>query len=133
MKYYVYLQSIVRPTFKIVFISLLLLLGLELTGLLIGHVIAIGATIVVGSFLIGRLDFTQNVTNFQTIPISMLVGYSLPLMFSGMISATIGQIDYYLIGYYMNSADVGIYKVGFLISELILLFHTSLHQYLNHS
>ncbi|TKX52933.1 flippase, partial [Halorubrum sp. SP3] len=42
-----------------------------------------------------------------------LLSYSLPLVLAGVIYSLVGQIDYFIIGYFLGSAEVGQYQVGF--------------------
>lgn len=127
LEYRVILKDIVRPFLKIIFVTAFLMIGLDLTGLVLGHVAALTFTLLFGVFLVFiKIDFFKDSSGFTTISPTKLVDYSAPLVFAGMIYATVGQIDYYVIGFFMTPADVGFYRIGYLLSGYVLLFHTSL-------
>ncbi|TKX63342.1 oligosaccharide flippase family protein, partial [Halorubrum sp. SP9] len=50
-----------------------------------------------------------------------LLSYSLPLVLAGVIYSLVGQIDYFIIGYFLGSAEVGQYQVGFLLASNLLI------------
>lgn len=126
LKYRVYLDSIIRPGFKLIIGIGLALLGFGAVGLALGHVLALLVAGLVGfSILITKLPWT--ITDLgTTVSKRSLFNYSFPLVFSGIILSLVAQIDYFVIGYFMDSSSVGIYRVATLLATNIVIFHASL-------
>lgn len=55
-----------------------------------------------------------------------LLQFSIPLLFSGMVGLISGNIDKFMIGYYMDSSQVGIYRVARQFSDLTTIAYASL-------
>jgi len=52
-----------------------------------------------------------------------LLGFSVPLLFTGFIGFFLNWTDAALIGYFMDSGDVGIYQAAFVLGTNIAIFH----------
>jgi O-antigen/teichoic acid export membrane protein len=86
---------------------------------LLGFVVAIGAGSV---FLLYEAEWVRkpaplaNATSNRS-----LLSYAFPLLFAGVIYSLVGQIDYFIIGIFLQSSDVGHYRVGFLLAANLLI------------
>lgn len=126
LKYRVYTQNIIRPSAKLVVTIGLVFLIDELVALLTGFVVALLlATLSGGYFLFRRFPelFSERK---QATSYRSLASYAWPLVFSGMVYATVGQIDLFAIGYFTSSSDVAVYKVAFALSSTLMIFIRSL-------
>lgn len=56
-----------------------------------------------------------------------LLYFSMPLLFSGMVGVISGNIDKFMIGYLMDSTQVGIYRIARQFAALTTLAYASLH------
>jgi O-antigen/teichoic acid export membrane protein len=121
MKYRVYIRDILDPLGRIVAVASLLLLGGGLIGLATGYLLGIMIAVAIGIvFVVMNIDWIIN-TDTEKIPRKKLFSYSLPLLFAGVIYSITGRIDYFMIGYFMDSADVGFYRVAFLLATNLLI------------
>ena len=121
LKYRVYTEDVARSAGKILITAGLLMLGLEATGLALGHLLALLLSVLVGFYFL--LKNYENVIHGEIKPISTkeMLSYSLPLVFSGLIFSLVGQIDYLVIGYYTTTDAVGRYRVGYQLASYLLI------------
>ena len=126
MEYRVAVRDIINPLTRtlgaIVFVSA----GWGLIGLVGGYLIGITVAVLCGVvLLIWEADWIQN-TTATTISNYDLLSYSLPLVLAGVIYSLVGQVDYFVIGYFLNSADVGQYRVAYLLASNLLIVLTAI-------
>lgn len=116
------LNPLIRTHGAVVLVST----GAGLLGLVGGYLLGIALSIVCGlAFLFYEEDWIRSA---KSNPISnrSLVSYSLPLVLAGVIYSLVGQIDYFVIGYFLNSAEVGQYRVAYLLSANLLIVLTAI-------
>ena len=121
MEYRILIKDCLAPISRMIMIIILITSGLGLMGLVGGHLIGIAITVIVGSLLLFyKVDWIREA---QLDPVSnrSLVSYSLPLVLAGVIYSLVGQVDQFVIGYFISSADVGQYQVGFLLASNLLI------------
>jgi O-antigen/teichoic acid export membrane protein len=126
LKFRVYMRDIVRPTVRLVSTAALLLLGYGLLGVVGGYLLGIVVAITVGIVMLwrnARYIFEAESTRVAHKP---LFSYSLPLAFAGIIYIFLGQIDYFVIGFFLDSEEVGIYRVGYALAANLMIFASSL-------
>ncbi|WP_082256460.1 oligosaccharide flippase family protein [Haloferax sp. ATB1] len=121
MTYRVIMKDILNPLSRIIAIIILISAGFGIAGLISGYLLG-----VVFSVFIGLILFVYEAdwfTHSETDQISNrdLLSYSLPLVLTGAIYALVGQIDYFVIGYYIGSTEVGQYQIGFILASNILI------------
>ncbi|MFO7888723.1 MAG: oligosaccharide flippase family protein [bacterium] len=116
--YYVIITSIklfVTLSLNIYFVAFLHLgiIGILLSEL-IGYLLLVIITI---PFIIKNVIFSINLSVFKG-----MFHYSFPLIFSSIAGMLLSMGDRYLIKYYLNYSDVGIYSVGYKIANVIQVF-----------
>lgn len=121
LKYRVLMKDVISPVARISIVLVLLLAGWDLLGLVATQVLGITIAIIFGGFFLFYEASWIRTAVFRRISSQELISYSLPLMFAGIIYSIVGQIDYFMIGRFMSSADVGYYRVAFLISSNLLV------------
>lgn len=127
MRYHAYLKSILFPLSQIVFTLALLIIIPDVLALSVGYIIATSVMVASSAIIIMiRVKWVIGKIKY-TFPISRILKYSFPLVFAGIIYATVGQIDFFLIGYFSTtgSTELGIYKISYLFSGNILIFLNS--------
>lgn len=121
LKYRAYTRNLLQPGGRVVFTALLLIGGMGITGLVLGHLLALLLAVSAGILLLVLNTSWIREAEIDSISRRSLLSYSLPLMFAGAIYAMVGQIDFFALGYFRPSADVGIYKVSYLLAGNILI------------
>ena len=121
MKYRVVMRDLLNPLVRTLSAIALVSAGAGLFGLVGGYFL--GLVIAVASGILFLLWEADWIRNAKPSPISnqSLLSYSLPLVFAGVIYSLIGQIDYFVIGYFLDSADVGNYQVAYLLAGNLLI------------
>lgn len=120
LEYRTFTKGFSQPGLKLITTTVLILIGFGLTGLVLGYILSLGLTMVIGLILLMRVDWIRK-TKPTRISMRRLISYSLPLAFAGIIYATLGQIDFFVIGFYLPSKHVGFYRVGFLFASNVLV------------
>lgn len=77
----------------------------------------IAAIAVLISYKLVRIDLSSNI---KTEPIKLLT-YSFPLFLSGVVGLLLNWIDTVAVGYFLGSANVGIYQSAYLLGTTIAL------------
>lgn len=121
MKYRVYIRDIVNPVGRLVGLTVFVLFTAELFGIIIGHLFGLAISIVVGVVIVYRNIAWIRTAKIISVSHWSLVSYALPLMFAGVIYSFVAQIDYFAIGYFLSSAEVGYYRVAFMLASTTLI------------
>lgn len=121
MGYRVMLRDAFFPAAKFVGFLLLFASGFGLFSLVYGYILGVILTVVLGSVLLMYRLAWFNLPRRLSSDKRSLIQYSAPLALAGVVSTILAQIDYILIGYYLPSDSVGVYKVGFEISRGLLV------------
>ena len=121
LKYRVYMKDIIRPAFRVTVTVILLLFGFSVVGLVLGHILALSVSILFGIyfFMNGYVEIIK--TEIEFVSRRALMSYSLPLVFSGLIFSLVGQIDYFVIGYYATSGNVGKYRIAYQLAGYLMI------------
>lgn len=125
MKYRLVTRDVLNPLVRTVGAIVLVTMGAGLLGLVGGYLLGVFIAIVFGFvFLVYKADWVRDA---KANPISnrSLVSYSLPLVLAGIIYSLVGQIDYFVIGYYLGATEVGQYRVAYLLAGNLLIVLTA--------
>lgn len=125
MKYRVVMRDLLNPFVRTIGAVALVSAGAGLFGLIGGYFLGLAVAVACGTaFLLYEADWIRSAS---TKPISnrSLVSYSLPLVLAGVIYSLVGQIDYFVIGYFLTAADVGHYRVAYLLAGNLLIILTA--------
>lgn len=121
MSYRMLMKDVLSPLMRIVFAASFILAGAGVTGLVGGYIAGMVIAVILGAvFLLYEADWLWDSTS-EPISNRSLVSYSLPLVFAGIIYSLVGQVDYFVIGYFMTSTDVAQYRVAYLLAGNLLL------------
>lgn len=126
LKFRVYMRDIIRPTVRLLATAVLLLLGYGLLGVVGGYLIGLVVAISAGVYLLWQNAPRIIEADTTRVPSRPLLRYSVPLAFAGIIYVFLGQIDYFVIGYFQSSEEVGIYRVGYALAANLMIFSSSL-------
>ncbi|MES3160188.1 MAG: flippase [Halorubrum sp.] len=125
LKYRVYVRDLTRPTVRLVATLGLLLAGFGLLGVVGGYVIGLLVAIALGVVLLARRDALRG-GSVSLTPTWDVLRYGVPLALAGVIYVVMGQVDYFVVGYFLSSEDVGIYRIGYMLAANLLVFFSSL-------
>ncbi|MFC6614900.1 oligosaccharide flippase family protein [Halopenitus salinus] len=121
MKYRVIIRDLLNPLGRTIGAILLVSAGAGLFGLIGGYLLGLAIAVACGiGFLVYEADWIQTEES-DSISNRSLLSYSLPLVLAGVIYSLVGQIDYFVIGYFLSSADVGYYRVSYLLAANLLI------------
>jgi O-antigen/teichoic acid export membrane protein len=121
MKYRVLMKDFLNPLVRIIGLVVLIAAGAGLLGLVGGYLIGLVVAVAFGfASLVYEADWVRDAKP-ESVSNRSLVSYSLPLVFAGVIYSLVGQIDYFVIGYFLESAEVGQYRVGYLLAVNLLI------------
>lgn len=121
MEYRMLMKDLLNPLGRIIAIVVLITSGMGLIGLVGGYVIGVTFAVFIGLLIfIYKADWIRE-SKTDSVSNRALLSYSLPLVFAGVIYSLVGQIDYFVIGYFLGSTEVGQYQVGFLLASNLLI------------
>jgi len=126
LKYRVYVRDVTRPTVRLFATSgLLVATGLGLIGVIGGYLAGLVIAISLGAVILLRQEALRG-GELSLTPFREILWYGLPLALAGVIFVVMGQVDNLILGFFLESDDVGIYRVGYMLAGNLLIFFSSL-------
>ncbi len=112
---------VVNTSFKFVFVVLLVVIGFDAVGALVGYVVGLAITSVFGAVLLYR-TVTEYKTSTKAEPglRRKLFEYSLPITLTSSGTVLIKRVDVILIGFFLNPVAVGYYTVSKQIIDFVV-------------
>ncbi len=126
LKYRVVMRDLVRPLVRFAVTLTFLLAGFGLLALIGGYVVGLLVAITVGSILFFYRAWRIVAADLEAVPSRPLFTYSLPLAMTSVIYVLMGHVDYFVLGFFLASDDVGIYRVGFMLGSALMIIFSSL-------
>jgi O-antigen/teichoic acid export membrane protein len=125
MKYRVIINDILNPLIRTLGAVILITLGGGVLGLVGGYLLGATFAILCGfAFFVYEAEWIRS-TESSSVSNQELLSYSLPLVLAGVIYSLVGQMDYFAIGFFLNSEDVGKYRVAYLLTGNLLIVLTA--------
>ncbi|WP_096893779.1 flippase [Candidatus Scalindua japonica] len=120
-KYVVWIREIFQPSVNLLLIFLFSFTNFGLTGLVYAFAISYFLTLILSIYLLTRLYLSTIVEQTKAIfEIKKLVTYSAPLMFAGFINVLLAWTDIIILGYFVSSREVSIYRTASLAPFLLM-------------
>ncbi|KAB1198214.1 MULTISPECIES: oligosaccharide flippase family protein [Haloferax] len=117
----VLMRDLLNPLVRTIGAAGLVFAGYGVFGLIAGQIFGLLIAILLGSILLFyEAGWILN-TDSKNVSNKDLVSYSVPLVFAGVLYSLVGQIDYFVIGYFYSSTEVGQYRVAYLLSGNLLI------------
>ena len=121
IKYKVYIQKLIQPTFRLFSLIVVFLLGLRLFGVILVSVAASVLGFLLSFYYLKKIFpfYKKEITPiFEN---KRLMQFSTPLFFEGFLNFVIGWTDVLMIGYFMTFSNVGVYGAAMRVSALGVL------------
>ncbi len=126
LQYRVIMRDLVRPIVRFGVTAALLLAGFGLLGLIAGYVIGLFVAITVGAALFTYKAWDLLTVDTELVASRPLLTYSLPLAMTSVVFVLMGHVDYFVLGFFLDSDDVGIYRVGYMLGSGLMIIFNSL-------
>lgn len=115
----VLISNVITPALRLVLVTVAILAGFGLLGASAGWMIGIALTASYAAYLLYR-EFPFLRSGSFTPHHRMLLAFSLPLMISGAMITVLNQADNLLLGYFLESSDVGVYDAAFTVGKMVI-------------
>ena len=126
IQYQVYSESIFLNLAKLSLIVLFGIMGMGVFGISCAWTISIALTLVPTVYYL-RKAFPKLKTTVVSVRIAReLLSYSTPIMFIAFVAFIISWTDTLMIGYFMETADVGIYNASLPTAQLLFVLPLAL-------
>ncbi|SEH12178.1 Membrane protein involved in the export of O-antigen and teichoic acid [Natronorubrum sediminis] len=126
LQYRVIMRDLVRPIVRFVATAALLLVGYGLLGLIAGYVVGLFIAITVGAAVFTYKAWGLLTAELELVAPAPLVKYSVPLAMTSVVFVLMGHVDYFVLGFFLDSEDVGIYRVGYMLGSGLMIIFNSL-------
>ncbi|GAB7017896.1 flippase [Halostagnicola bangensis] len=126
LQYRVIMRDLVRPLVRFTVTAALLLAGFGLLGLIAGYVIGLFIAITIGAMVFTYKAWDLLSTKLEFVAPKPLVTYSVPLAMTSVVFVLMGHVDYFVLGFFLDSDDVGIYRVGYMLGSGLMIIFNSL-------
>lgn len=125
MDYRVAINYILLPLSKIGLFIILIFMGFEIFSLVFGYILTAALGVSVSIVIIYRqIPWFSQVTAQYPVK-RTLISYSAPLALAGIVTTMLGQIDYLLIGYFLESDSVAVYRVAYELGTGLIIVLTA--------
>ncbi|WP_049922990.1 flippase [Halopiger djelfimassiliensis] len=126
LQYRVVMRDLVRPTVRFAVTAGLLVSGFGLLGLIAGYVVGLLVAIAVGTVVFVVKTWTLLTAELELVAPAPLLAYAIPLAMTSVVFVLMGHVDYFVLGFYLESDDVGIYRVGYMLGSALMIMFNSL-------
>ncbi len=126
LQYRVIMRDLVRPLVRFTVTAALLLSGFGLLGLIAGYVVGLFIAITIGAMVFTYKAWDLLSTKLEFVAPKPLVTYSVPLAMTSVVFVLMGHVDYFVLGFFLDSDDVGIYRVGYMLGSGLMIIFNSL-------
>jgi len=128
IRHHVIGNSLILTSLKLISLIITGYLGYRINGLIFSYYISFTFALIYLYYKIYKLNLLGTISKKEISSYKNLLIFSYPLFMSGLLHFFIARIDIFMIGYFLNSSDVGIYtialKVGTLINFMLFSFNT---------
>lgn len=114
----VLVSNVITPALRLILVTAAILAGFGLLGASAAWMIGIVITAAYAAYLLYR-EFPFLRGGSFTSQHRMLLAFSLPLVISGAMITILNQADNLLLGYFLESSDVGVYDAAFTVGKLV--------------
>jgi len=126
VKYQVYVESFYVPIFRVIIISIFFLLGYKLYGVLAAVIAAaIFGFVLSVYFLVKLFPIIVSKRSQGKVDRKSVIAYSFPLFLTVFLSLIVNQTDIIMLGYFVDSKDVGVYSIAYRLSQLVFIISIS--------
>lgn len=115
----VLVNNVLTPGLRLLLVTAAIIAGFGVLGAAAGWVAGSVLTATFATYLLYRETSLLDRGRFRT-HYRMLLAFSLPLMISSAIAPVLSYGDNFLLGYFMTSADVGVYDATFTVGKLVI-------------
>jgi len=124
VKYQVIGRDLIQSLIRLISVFILGYLGYKLSGLVISYYLSMTISIIYLLSKLYKLKLIGKVKKEYIKSYKKILIFSSPLLVSGLLHYLIGKIDIFMIGYFLESTEVGIYTIALKIATLanFLLF-----------
>ncbi|MXV62380.1 oligosaccharide flippase family protein [Natronorubrum sp. JWXQ-INN-674] len=126
LQYRVIMRDLVRPTVRFAVTAGLLLIGYGLLGLIVGYVVGLFVAITIGAAVFVYKAWDLLTAEIELVAPAPLVKYSVPLAMTSVVFVLMGHVDYFVLGFFLDSDNVGIYRVGYMLGSGLMIIFNSL-------
>ncbi|MFB6207752.1 MAG: oligosaccharide flippase family protein [Candidatus Nanohaloarchaea archaeon] len=121
MQYTVITNHLFQNSLKLATAIAAVSLGMGLAGVIWGFALSVFlSSLLAVYFVVEKVGVEFSVPEDK--PTKKYVRYSWPLFFSGLIGFVLGWTDTVMLGYYLDSAQVGIYNAAFPLAQVLTVF-----------
>ena len=128
VKYQVIGRDLIQSLFRLIIVLIMGYLGYELGGLITAYYISMTVSLAYLVYKVYKLKLFEKIKRKYISEYKEILMFSFPLLISGILHFSIGKIDIFMIGYFLESDQVGIYtialKIGTLTNFLLFSFNS---------
>lgn len=126
LKYQVYVEGLFIPILRVIFIAICFILGYKLYGILAAVIAAGIFGLVLSVYYLIKLFPMIGSKRWQgKVNMKSVIGYSFPLFLTVFLNIFINRTDIMMLGYFVDSKDVGVYSIAYRISQLVFFISVS--------
>lgn len=120
----VVIQNLTIPTVRVTLAAAVLLLGYSAVGVSFAYAFAHVVAGTLGIYYLIRR--TPLLTDIDYVPMHReLMVFSAPLIVNVLMNKALGNLDTFLLGYFVGTADIGVYNVAYTLATLLIVIYTS--------
>jgi len=127
VKHFVFVRNILETASKLFFVLILFALGFRLFGVVFAFLLSYSLALLVAFYLLEKKVYPFVKTKIKPkFELEELFKFSIPLLAATFFSLLLTTLDSFMLGYFVNSAAVGIYSVAETLARLQLIAYNSI-------
>lgn len=126
--YQILIERVVYPIFRVGIVAIAVLIGASLINVSLSVVLAAIGGATIGMLLLIKKTHLQPRLSLTTDSALEFVGFSVPISLSNIEGVIYSNVDIFMIGLFLTSQDVGVYKIASLLGALLVLPLAAMNQ-----
>ncbi|MEM4245319.1 MAG: flippase [Candidatus Nanoarchaeia archaeon] len=118
LKYEVYVKNIFDGAFKLALTFVVVYVGFGVLGVMFVYLASMLGSMILSFYYLNKFFKIKGEKDYVN---RELLVYSLPLVLSGLCIIMISSVDSWIIGYFRNASEVGIYNAAMPTAQILLL------------
>lgn len=121
IKYQVYTSKIIQPVTRLTCLAIFFLIGFKLAGILVASIISVLVGFIFALYFLLKIFPFYKKTPFPVYEKREIIKFSLPISLTQYLGIITLYTDSFMLGYFKNTSDVGIYAAAVKFAMLIEL------------
>jgi len=131
LEYEILTHRVLYPILRLIGVSASIIVGFSLLGILSTLVVASLITLLISTYILNSrfsIKPSRSVAHYNRLNIKEYYNFSVPLVFKDVGYMLINRVDILMVGFFLSSAQVGIYNIALVLATLVSIPKSATNQ-----